>query len=136
MPQHRLPNSAFVHIVDRLKAPGASRRDILKRGWLTHVFAPASALLVTALPPAARAQTVPAMPQQGAFVAGIGAISAATNGAMTVSQTSARGVIDWRSFSIGANGSVMIDNGAGATLNRVTGGDLSRIETAPARRLQ
>jgi filamentous hemagglutinin family protein len=40
---------------------------------------------------------------------------------------STRGVIEWNSFSIGRNNSVTFDNGAGATLNRVTGGSPSAI---------
>src|SRR5665213_963335 len=37
------------------------------------------------------------------------------------------GIIDWTNFSIGAKKSVTFDNGSGATLNRVTGGNLSKI---------
>ena len=128
MLQVRSPHAAVVTVADRPSAARASRRLALRRRWLTHIFAPASAVLVTGFAPAVRAQAAPAMPQQGTFVAGTGSIGATANGALTMTQTSARGVVDWRSFSIGANGSVTIDNGAGATLNRVTGGDLSRID--------
>jgi filamentous hemagglutinin family protein len=69
----------------------------------------------------------PALPQGGQFVAGQGSIGAATGNALTITQTSARGIIDWRSFNIGQGASVTVQNGAGATLNRVTGGDLSQI---------
>ncbi len=76
---------------------------------------------------AAAAQGATALPTGGQFVAGAGAITAAGTNGLQISQTTGRGVIDWRSFSIGAGGSVSINNGAGATLNRVTGGDLSKI---------
>ncbi|MDB5396169.1 MAG: hypothetical protein JWM91_3675, partial [Rhodospirillales bacterium] len=50
----------------------------------------------------------------------------AANG-LAISQSSTHGIINWQSFSIAAGQSVNIANGAGATLNRVTGGDLSSI---------
>ncbi len=62
------------------------------------------------------------------FVAGLGMIGPVSGGSLSVTQSSARGVIDWSSFSIGADGRVFINNGTGATLSRVTGGDLSRID--------
>ena len=124
------PRLAVPAVVDRRTLAWQFRRRGLVLASLTHVLAPASAALVAAaFAPPARAQTTPTptLPQGGVFTAGEGAIAAA-NGAMTVTQASNRGVIDWRSFSIGANGHVTIRNGAGATLNRVTGGELSRID--------
>ena len=124
------PRLAVPAFVDRRTLAWRFRRRGLVLASLTHVLAPASAALVAgAFARPARAQTTPTptLPQGGVFTAGEGAIAAA-NGALTVTQASSRGVIDWRSFSIGANGSVTIRNGAGATLNRVTGGDLSRID--------
>jgi filamentous hemagglutinin family protein len=53
-------------------------------------------------------------------------ITTAAN-SMTVKQSSTTGVIDWKSFSIGAGNSVQFNNGAGATLNQVTGKNLSTI---------
>lgn len=46
---------------------------------------------------------------------------------MDVDQSTHYGIIDWQSFSIGNNHSVHFDNGVGATLNRVTGVDVSHI---------
>ncbi|MCW2248146.1 filamentous hemagglutinin family protein [Azospirillum fermentarium] len=46
---------------------------------------------------------------------------------MTVTQSSARGVVNWQGFSIGSGNTVQFNNGSGATLNRVTGGDPSQI---------
>ncbi|MCC8405337.1 filamentous hemagglutinin N-terminal domain-containing protein [Paraburkholderia sp. MMS20-SJTN17] len=61
------------------------------------------------------------LPQGGHYVAGAGTIAGAP-GALVITQPgSSRGVIDWGSFSIGRGNTVMFDNGAGATLNRVTG---------------
>ncbi|MFM0214965.1 two-partner secretion domain-containing protein [Paraburkholderia caledonica] len=67
------------------------------------------------------------LPQGGAYVSGNGSI--ATSGdTLTVTQPgSTRGVIDWNRFSIGRNNTVNINNGNGATLNRVTGGTPSII---------
>jgi filamentous hemagglutinin family protein len=81
-----------------------------------------AALTFICLP--AYAQT---LPTGGAFTAGSGGI--ATSGATTtITQSGARGIITWQSFSIGAGGKVQFNNGSGATLNRVTGGSLSQIE--------
>ncbi|SAL59966.1 filamentous hemagglutinin-like protein [Caballeronia humi] len=67
------------------------------------------------------------LPNGGNFVAGAGAIS--SNGtALNITQSTPRAVIDWRSFSIGNGNSVIVNNGAGATLSRVTGIDRSVID--------
>ncbi|MGF6854360.1 filamentous hemagglutinin family protein [Paraburkholderia sp. CI3] len=66
------------------------------------------------------------LPQRGAFVRGQGAMTSGTT-SLTIDQTSSRGVIDWHSFSIGNGNTVAFNNGSGATLNRVTGGDPSSI---------
>lgn len=68
----------------------------------------------------------PILPTGGQYVAGSGVIGQ-TGATMTVTQTSGRGVINWQGFSIGQGGTVQVNNGAGATLNRVTGGQLSSI---------
>ncbi|WP_116141258.1 filamentous hemagglutinin N-terminal domain-containing protein [Trinickia diaoshuihuensis] len=66
------------------------------------------------------------LPSGGQFVAGSGSINSAGN-SLTINQTSGRGVIDWKSFSIGSGNRVDVNNGTGATLNRVTGGEMSTI---------
>ena len=71
-------------------------------------------------------QAAGVLPQGGQYVAGSGKISTVSSG-LSISQTSARGVIDWNSFSIGAGQHVTINNGSGATLNVVTGNSLSSI---------
>jgi filamentous hemagglutinin family protein len=71
-------------------------------------------------------QAAGVLPQGGQFVAGNGKITSGNSG-INISQTSARGVIDWNSFSIGAGQHVTINNGSGATLNVVTGNSASSI---------
>ncbi|MGA9796056.1 MAG: hypothetical protein WBQ17_11045, partial [Rhizomicrobium sp.] len=66
------------------------------------------------------------LPHGGHFIAGHGALNKA-NRSLTVKQSSTTGIIDWNRFSVGAKNGVTFDNGSGATLNRVTGGNLSRI---------
>ena len=46
---------------------------------------------------------------------------------MTINQNTSKGIINWQGFSIGKGGSVLFNNGAGATLNRVTGSSMSSI---------
>jgi len=78
----------------------------------------------------AAAGSPPVLPQGGSFKAGVaGAVpfDSSVAGQLTVNQASQRAVIEWQSFSIGAGGKVQINNGSGATLNRVTGGNLSSI---------
>ncbi|NVH71482.1 filamentous hemagglutinin N-terminal domain-containing protein [Paraburkholderia sp. JPY432] len=67
------------------------------------------------------------LPQGGTYVAGAGTIASQGNGLLITQPGSTRGVIDWNSFSIGRHNSVTFENGAGATLNRVTGGSPSAI---------
>ncbi|WP_087043435.1 beta strand repeat-containing protein [Caballeronia ptereochthonis] len=74
----------------------------------------------------AGATAAPPLPKGGQFVAGSGSIGGGGQ-ALVIDQTSSRGVIDWNSFSIGGGRQVTFNNGSGATLNRVTGGDPSVI---------
>jgi len=66
------------------------------------------------------------LPRGGQYVAGSGGIATA-GPTMTITQSTARGIISWQGFSIGAANQVQFNNGTGATLNRVTGGNLSTI---------
>ncbi len=47
---------------------------------------------------------------------------------MLITQTSRNAIINWGSFSVGAGNAVRFENGAGATLNRVTGLSPSQID--------
>jgi len=71
----------------------------------------------------------PQLPTNGQFVGGNGTIQS-TGNQLSVNQNTARGIINWSSFSIGKAGSVQVNNGRGATLNRVTGADPSQINGA------
>ena len=68
-----------------------------------------------------------ALPTGGQYVAGSGKIGQISHG-LVVNQSSQNGIINWQGFSIGTGNSVVFNNGSGATLNRVTGGNLSQIE--------
>ena len=81
--------------------------------------------LLFGVSPAAHAGTT-ALPSGGQFVAGSGSING-SGSTLTINQSSSRGVIDWKSFSIANGRHVTFNNGSGATLNRVTGGDPTLI---------
>jgi filamentous hemagglutinin family protein len=66
------------------------------------------------------------LPSGGHFVGGAGAITSSGK-QLTINQSTQAGIINWQSFSIGKGDSVSIDNGKGATLNRVTSGNVSTI---------
>ena len=68
-----------------------------------------------------------ALPTGANVVAGDVAISSTGTG-MDVTQTSAAGIVNWSSFSIGEGNAVQFNNGTGATLNRVTGDTISSID--------
>jgi len=85
-------------------------------------------LASTALLSVSQAMASPALPTHGTVVSGQAAISTRSSGVLTVSQSSQSAIINWNSFSIGQGGTVQINNGSGATLNRVTGGSISSID--------
>ncbi|HJQ57429.1 MAG TPA: MBG domain-containing protein, partial [Vineibacter sp.] len=69
------------------------------------------------------------MPNGGSVVAGSATITQSGNGQLTIRQTTDRGVINWRDFSVGAGGRVEFQqpSTSSATLNRVTGSTSSTI---------
>lgn len=67
------------------------------------------------------------LPTDPNVVAGDITISNPTDFGLLVQQGGAAGIVDWGSFSIANGYGVQFQNGDGATLNRVTGGDLSQI---------
>jgi filamentous hemagglutinin family protein len=81
--------------------------------------------------PAAFAQSLPtgALPTDGAVRAGSASIGAPANGSLTVTQSSQRAVVDWRSFNVGAGNRVHFSQPGSnsAILNRVTGNTASNI---------
>ncbi len=70
----------------------------------------------------------PALPQGGSVISGNGSISQ-SGPDMTVNTTTPRTVIDWRSFNVGPNNAITFrqPDGSSVTLNRVLGGDPSKI---------
>src|ERR1700744_4356427 len=67
------------------------------------------------------------LPANGQYTAGSGTISKKGTTGLTIDQSSRTGIINWQSFSVGQKNAVQFNNGSGATLNRVTGGDPSKI---------
>jgi filamentous hemagglutinin family protein len=74
----------------------------------------------------ASASSASVLPTNGHFAVGQGEIGKSAQ-SLTIRQSSTTGIIDWGTFSIGRRDIVRLDNGTGATLNRVTGGDLSIV---------
>jgi filamentous hemagglutinin family protein len=107
---HKAIATSMVYLSEKV----AARRRVLMTGMLV------SSALVS---PSAIAGS---LPTGGSFAAGAGAI-AVTGNHMTVHQSGGRAIVNWDSFSISANSSVAFDNGSGATLNRVTGSQMSSI---------
>ncbi|MEA1648103.1 MBG domain-containing protein [Nitrospirillum sp. BR 11164] len=105
------------HVIFSPRTSRQGRRKALLAGTAMALLAAAGT---------ARAGSGPTLPTGGAFQAGSGSITSGP-GSLTVNQGSQRAVIDWKSFSIGQGGTVSFNNGSGATLNRVTGGNLSTI---------
>lgn len=100
-----------------------SDRSMFTRRPLSQ-WAPVAVALACGAPLAAYAGGE--LPSGGHFIAGSGSI-ASSGRTVNIAQSTSRGVIDWTRFSIGKGNRVNFDNGNGATLNRVTGGDPSII---------
>ena len=67
------------------------------------------------------------LPTGGTVASGNVAISSTSPTSLTVTQSSSTGIVNWSSFSVGQGHQVQFNNGAGATLNRVTGNVPSSI---------
>lgn len=99
----------------------------MDRAFLCRLMASTAVLAWTVLPQASQAQA----PQAPTVASG--SISINRQGATTiVTQGTDKGIIDWRSFSIGPQEAVRFDQPgrSSVTLNRVTGSELSRIDGA------
>ena len=70
----------------------------------------------------------PVLPTGGRVAAGQAVIGVPAGGVLTIKQSSAKAILDWSGFSIGAGGKVAFNNGSGATLNRVTGANVSSLD--------
>lgn len=105
---------------------GAALRSPALPGQLTRCIA-ALLLASTAIPAEALAGAV--LPTGGTVVTGSASIDTGPS-SVTVNQSSATGIINWNTFSIGAGNSVQFNNGSGSTLSRVTGNVTSEIDGA------
>ncbi|WP_158279347.1 MBG domain-containing protein [Azospirillum humicireducens] len=85
----------------------------------------ASVALLAGRESTALAQALPSGPS---VAAGSVSISTPSGTSLIVDQSSPNAVVNWQSFSIGAGNTVHVNNGGGATLNRVTGNVPSRLD--------
>ncbi len=67
------------------------------------------------------------LPTGGTVASGSVTISQPSSTNLTITQSSPTGIVNWSSFSIGQGHQAQFNNGAGATLNRVTGNVPSSI---------
>ena len=113
---------------------GRQRRGALSAGGSGSVSRPsaprvaAGALLLILIPFTARAGT---LPDGGRVVAGDASIGRQGD-TLTIDQSSHNAAIDWRRFSVGEGNTVRFNQPGrnAATLNRVTGGEVSSIRGA------
>ncbi|PGH56308.1 hypothetical protein CRT60_15280 [Azospirillum palustre] len=85
----------------------------------------ASVALLASRESTALAQPLPSGP---AVAAGSVSIATPSGTSLIIDQSSPSAVVNWQSFSIGAGNTVHVNNGSGATLNRVTGNVPSRLD--------
>lgn len=97
-----------------------SRRRRLEHGSLF-------ALSLLPLMMAASGAAAQALPSGGTVASGSAAIGYTSANDMVIAQTSGKAIINWGDFSIGQGKSVTFENGTGATLNRVTGANVSNL---------
>ncbi|WP_251753779.1 MBG domain-containing protein [Pleomorphomonas sp. JP5] len=67
------------------------------------------------------------LPTGAHVVTGSATVAAGSDG-LVINQTSSAAIVNWNTFSIGAGGSVLFNNGSGSTLSRVTGNVTSQID--------
>lgn len=67
------------------------------------------------------------LPSGGTVASGNVSIGKTSPTSLTVTQSSATGIVNWSNFSVGQGYQVQFNNGSGATLNRVTGNVPSSI---------
>ncbi|MGH9356971.1 MAG: beta strand repeat-containing protein, partial [Terriglobia bacterium] len=126
----RSPNSPTLQNLRPLSSIHKGRRNCKPDlGYaLSHFFEHTTqVLLALAMIMSLAGAHAQSLPKGGQYIAGSGSI-ASSGAAMTIAQSSARGIINWQGFSIGSANAVHFNNGSGATLNQVLGGNLSAIE--------
>ena len=116
----------FLNSVSNFSATNLRQASLkgLRRGLLVS----SAAMVLAAVVSHQSAQAVPVggTVNRGEFA------SITTGPVTTVVQTSDRGVLDWQSFDVGVGEVVnfQVPSSTGATLNRITGGGVSRIQGA------
>ncbi|WP_049976271.1 MBG domain-containing protein [Azospirillum sp. B506] len=122
MYDHGGMNRAYRLIWNRAKGRWVVAPETAKGGGWT-VGAVAVAALMASTGPARAEPATTALPTGGQVVAG--SVSIGANGSsMTVTQQSARGIVNWKSFDVGSDASVTFKqpDSSSVTLNRVTAG--------------
>ena len=103
-----------MQVISQSSEDTAHGKDFANLGW-TIRRRPLTALVPMAVAlwswgaATAPAYAAGALPSGGQFVAGSGSISGSAT-ALTINQTTSRGVIDWSHFSIGSGNRVTFDN--------------------------
>ncbi len=106
-----------------MTAQRLATRALATRALATTALAPVLAALL-----GGAATAGPVLPTGGKVAAGQAVIGKASGSSLSITQSSSKAVIDWTGFSIGSGGKVDFANGAGATLNRVTGSSASALD--------
>lgn len=106
------------------RARERERRKLAKRTQRHGGTAPLMPLFAFLIAPG-----VLALPVDGKVVSGDVAIGQAANNTLPITQSSPKGIVNWKAFSIGGNETVNIrqPNASAVLLNRVTGTDASVI---------
>lgn len=102
----------------------------MKLARTRRIFRPATFLAsIAGVQTFATAVLAGGLPTGGQVVAGSAKIGSPANGALTITQTTQRAVVNWSAFSVGQGQSVNFQqpNAGAATLNRVTGSDATAI---------
>ena len=109
-----------------LHSPNAAARRFPRALRPTPIAIALALVFAPGLVPCAQAQTLPSQPT---VVHGSASFSRPAAGQLNVQQASQNAIINWQSFSIGANGQVVFrqPNAQAIALNRVTGGEASTI---------
>lgn len=68
------------------------------------------------------------LPQNAHVIAGAATVTSANSQSLLIDQSSTYAIIEWDGFSIDTGNQTHFNNGAGYTLNRVTGNDISAID--------
>jgi filamentous hemagglutinin family protein len=104
---------------------------VVQGDWVMDYTRTLSALAMSTVSLLALSAASPAvaggvLPSGGQVVAGQAAIGTVPGG-VTINQSSNHAIINWQNFSVGSGNTVQFNNGSGATLNRVTGSNISQI---------